>query len=220
VQPQRLGDDEIEFVSLHDHPELIPLIARWNVEAFSHISGCATEPATVEADIQRKLAAAYGGNGFPYKAVARRRGQPVGTANLKVHNVTSGVLAPCFDGSCCTPPPTALVGGVGGVVVAPAARGAGVARALVEHLEEQARHRGLDGYLYLETEALDGGLYARHCGWEPWQRIRDRGDKVLVMRKHLNQGGGSACRDEVGGSAVVRDTQQQPSTDLDSEGSR
>jgi hypothetical protein len=38
--------------------------------------------------------------------------------------------------------------------------------------------------IYLQTQALDGGLYSR-LGWIPYERTVSRGDDVLIMVKDL-----------------------------------
>ena len=66
------------------------------------------------------------------------------------------------------------------------ARGRGIAGALVRYVEQLAVDRGIT-VLHLQTERLDGGLYARE-GFEPLVQIEDRGLPVLVMAKALAPG--------------------------------
>ena len=70
---------------------------------------------------------------------------------------------------------------LGGIVVDPAARGRGVAAALTEHAVITARSLGIPT-LHLQTEHLDGGLYAR-VGFRPWQQIEHDGSQRLLMRR-------------------------------------
>lgn len=72
---------------------------------------------------------------------------------------------------------------LGGIVVDPAARGRGVAAALAEHAIMTARALRIPT-LHLQTEHLDGGLYAR-VGFEPWQQIEHDGSQRLLMRRTL-----------------------------------
>ena len=50
-------------------------------------------------------------------------------------------------------------------------------------MAELARGLGVPT-LSLQTERLDGGLYARH-GWVPVTEFSDRGRAVLVMERRL-----------------------------------
>jgi GNAT superfamily N-acetyltransferase len=72
---------------------------------------------------------------------------------------------------------------LGGVFVAPEFRAQGVAAALSARAIELAPSLGVED-LYLQTERLDGGLYAR-VGFEALERVKSEGHDVLVMRKDL-----------------------------------
>ena len=72
---------------------------------------------------------------------------------------------------------------LGSVFVADSHRGRGLARGLVEQAAAQAVRMGVSD-LYLQTEALDGGLYAR-LGWKPLQEADNHSYRVLVMVRRL-----------------------------------
>lgn len=72
---------------------------------------------------------------------------------------------------------------LGGVYVAESARKQGIAKILVESIEAEARRFAVKT-LYLQTEYLDGGLYAT-LGWQAVEQVNYRGVDVLVMHKHL-----------------------------------
>ncbi|WP_295520587.1 GNAT family N-acetyltransferase [uncultured Stenotrophomonas sp.] len=72
---------------------------------------------------------------------------------------------------------------LGSVFVADTHRGQGLASQLVEQAVAQAVRMGVS-HLYLQTEALDGGLYAR-LGWVPVQEADNRDYRVLVMVRAL-----------------------------------
>ncbi|WP_439450577.1 GNAT family N-acetyltransferase [Stenotrophomonas sp. ATs4] len=72
---------------------------------------------------------------------------------------------------------------LGSVFVADSHRGRGLASGLVEQAAAQAVRMGVSD-LYLQTEALDGGLYAR-LGWKPLQEVDNRSYRVLVMVRSL-----------------------------------
>ena len=72
---------------------------------------------------------------------------------------------------------------LGGVVVRREYRGRGIGSALVREVERVAAGRGVE-LLHLQTEDLDGGLYAR-LGWEPRERLTYRSYEALVMTRRL-----------------------------------
>ena len=96
--------------------------------------------------------------------LATKQGQVIGAAELKVREMD---IYPDKEFW------------LGGVYVEEAARGKGVASALVNEVLSRARALGIQ-HLYLQTAKLDGGLYAKH-GFEPLEVIRYKGQQVLVM---------------------------------------
>ena len=73
---------------------------------------------------------------------------------------------------------------LGGVYVAASHRGQGYGSQIVEQIVKMAPRYGVET-LHLQTEALDGGLYAR-LGWTPCARVINRGLDVLVMEQQLS----------------------------------
>ncbi len=73
---------------------------------------------------------------------------------------------------------------LGSVFVADSHRGRGLASNLVDAAVALARQKGVRD-LYLQTEALDGGLYAR-LGWQPICEADSHGYHVLVMVRRLH----------------------------------
>ena len=65
----------------------------------------------------------------------------------------------------------------------PAHRGNGIASRIANRTAEIARSLGVKT-LHVQTERLDGGLYAR-LGWAPFEQVNYRGLDVLVMERHL-----------------------------------
>lgn len=95
-------------------------------------------------------------------------GEPVGTAALTEHDMeTHRELSPWL----------------GGVYVVPAARGGGVARALIDDLMGRAAALGIPG-LYLYTNGAEG-LY-RKLGWSDLAREPYMGRDVTIMAKTLS----------------------------------
>lgn len=72
---------------------------------------------------------------------------------------------------------------LGSLFVAPENRGQGIATLLEEEIVRLANTLSVSE-LYLQTEALDGGLYSR-LGWKEREKVSDQGIKVLVMEKRL-----------------------------------
>ena len=72
---------------------------------------------------------------------------------------------------------------VGGVYVAEAHRGKGIARQILVELIAIAKSLKIET-LYLQTEHLNGGLYGR-MGWTPIEQVNYRGIDVLVMEKSI-----------------------------------
>ncbi len=73
---------------------------------------------------------------------------------------------------------------IGGIFVGKENRGKGIAQQIIKQLLGIAKAKKMDT-LYLQTEALDGGLYAR-LGWKGIERVNYHGTEVLVMEKDLS----------------------------------
>ncbi|OWQ66267.1 GNAT family N-acetyltransferase [Stenotrophomonas maltophilia] len=122
---------------------------------------------TVEQELQR-LNPPQDAEGFPHLIAAFDDGQVVGAVQLKRREMQA---FPQYEHW------------LGSVFVADSHRGRGLAGALVEQAAAQAVRMGVSD-LYLQTEALDGGLYAR-LGWKPLQEADNRSYRVLVMVRRL-----------------------------------
>ena len=73
---------------------------------------------------------------------------------------------------------------LGGVYVNPDFRGQNIASKLVGQAQNEAIKLGIET-LYLQTECLTGGLYAK-LGWQIEAHVNYRGVDVAVMQKTLN----------------------------------
>ncbi len=122
---------------------------------------------TVEQELQR-LNPPQDAEGFPHLIAAFDDGQVVGAVQLKRREM---LAFPQYEHW------------LGSVFVADSHRGRGLAGGLVEQAAAQAVRIGVTD-LYLQTEALDGGLYAR-LGWKPLQEADNRSLRVLVMVRRL-----------------------------------
>lgn len=156
---------DLELHYLADRPDAVPLVAGWLYDEWGHHN-----PANSLASVEAGLAAELSRDVLPIQVVAVLDGAVVGTAALKLHELRERFPE--------------LQNWLGSVYVSQAARGRGIAGALVQHVEQLAIDRGIRA-LHLQTERLDGGLYAR-LGYEPFERIEHRGLAVLVMGKRLS----------------------------------
>ena len=160
-----MADLEIHFLA--DRPDALPLVAGWLYNEWGHHN-----PANSLATVVAGLTAELNNDGLPIQVVAVLDGAVVGTAALKLHELRDRFPE--------------LRYWLGGVYVSAGARGQGIAGALVRHVEQLAIDRGIT-VLHLQTERLDGGLYAQE-GFEPLVQIEHRGLPVLVMAKALTPG--------------------------------
>ncbi|WP_164137283.1 GNAT family N-acetyltransferase [Stenotrophomonas maltophilia] len=122
---------------------------------------------TLEQELQR-LNPPQDAEGFPHLIAGFDGGQLVGAVQLKRREMQA---FPQYEHW------------LGSVFVADSHRGRGLASGLVEQAAAQAVRMGVSD-LYLQTEALDGGLYAR-LGWKPLQEADNRSYRVLVMVRRL-----------------------------------
>ncbi len=123
---------------------------------------------SLEQELQR-LNQPQDAGGFPHRIAAFHEGQLIGAVQLKRREM------PAFP---------QYEHWLGSVFVADSHRGRGLASHLVDEAVVQARQKGVRD-LYLQTEALDGGLYAR-LGWQPIREADSHGYRVLVMVRRLH----------------------------------
>lgn len=155
---------QLEIHFLADKTDALPLVAGWLYTEWGQRDPGNSPEATAE-----RLAAELSRDRLPIVVVAAYDGVVVGTAALKRHELQARFPDLCHW--------------LGGVYVSAAARGRGIAGALVRHVEQLAIDHGIAA-LHLQTERLDGGLYAR-LGFQPIEQIEHRGIDVLVMVKPL-----------------------------------
>lgn len=148
---------------LADHPELLPIVAQWYFEEWGYLS----EEKTLEQDIER-LQAYLNKDKLPLMLLAVEEGALLGAAQLKFREMS---IYPEKEHW------------VGGVYVAEAHRGKGIARQILLALIAIAKSLKVET-LYLQTEHLNGGLYGR-MGWTPIEQVNYRGIEVLVMEKDI-----------------------------------
>ncbi len=145
---------------LADLPSAIPLVARWYYEEWGReLPDNSPEicAAWLAPQVNRERA--------PLHLIALTESEVVGTAALKLREMDEFPEREHW---------------LGGVFVPVEQRSRGVAAALTRFALAQAARIGVRE-LFLQTDRLDGGLYA-NAGFEPLERVRSGGHEVLVMR--------------------------------------
>lgn len=153
----------IQFDYLADHPELVPTVVRWWHSVWADRMGDDFE------SLERQLADSLGKTDYPTHVLALVRDEPVAVAALKLHE-----LEDLFPQNMYW---------LGSVFVAEAWRGARLGAQITEQIVQLARDRNLP-HLYLQTQNLSGGLYAR-LGWRSLQTLEVEGEETLLMVKNL-----------------------------------
>ncbi len=154
----------IDFAYLADRERAIPLVAKWYFEQWGHL----IEDETLDRATDR-MHDYLNRAEIPFILLALDHEEIVGAAQLKYYEMRQ------------TFPDRKHW--LGGVYVAPGRRGAGLGSRLAEEIASRASVCGVET-LYLQTEQLDGGLYAR-LGWLPLEQVDNHGLKVLVMERRL-----------------------------------
>ncbi len=141
-----------------DHPALVETVARWQWGEWGHL-----DPNDSLADRIASLRDQTDPNGIPTTYIARDGDEPLGSASLVMYDMdTHRELSPWLAS----------------VYVAPAARGRGVASALVRRVVAQAAGLGV-AQLYLFTEGARG-LYEK-LGWRALATEDFQGHSVTIM---------------------------------------
>jgi GNAT superfamily N-acetyltransferase len=155
----------IEFSFLADRVEAVPIISKWYFDEWGHLEqGHSIERTRDRMDDYMNR------EEMPFILVATIDNELVGAAQLKYQE-----MAEMFPDK---------EHWLGGVYIAASLRGKGYGAQIVEQIVSMAPSYGVET-LYLQTEALDGGLYAR-LGWMPCAQVTNRGMDVLVMGRHLS----------------------------------
>ena len=154
----------IEFTFLADRVDTIPIISKWYFDEWGHL----VQGASIERT-RGRIEDYMNRDEIPFILVATNDNDLVGAAQLKYHE-----MAEMFPDK---------EHWLGGVYVAASHRGQGYGSQIVEQIVKMAPKYGVET-LHLQTEALDGGLYAR-LGWTPCAQVTSRGLDVLVMEQQL-----------------------------------
>jgi GNAT superfamily N-acetyltransferase len=154
----------LKFEYLADRVEAIPIISKWYYDEWGHLppeNGSDGEPERLEDYLNYDV--------IPFILVATNGDEVMGAGALKFHE-----MAEMFPEK---------EHWLGGVYIAANQRGKGYASLLVEKIANLAPTYGVRT-LHLQTQSLDGGLYAR-LGWKPYAQVNSRGVNVLVMERRL-----------------------------------
>lgn len=153
----------MQIAFLKENPEAIPVIAQWYYEKWGHLS---TDNSVIK--IEKELLQYCQIEQLPLMLVGSQQEKVIATAQLKFREMK---IYPDKEHW------------LGGVFVAKQSRGKGVASMIISEIERVALNLNVPK-LYLQTERLNGGLYAR-LGWHKVEQVNYRGTDVLVMEKEL-----------------------------------
>lgn len=161
--------NNVQISLLIDHPDYIPQLARWLFDEWGSVLG------EENLDIRlKKLERHLNRDQLPIAWVAHAKGQLVGTASLRVHDLEGR---------------EDLTPWLGGVFVGAEFRRQGVGKALCATVEAAARSRGT-ATLYLFTLGGKQAWYAR-MGWKLFAPCVWLGRTGDIMSKQLRHDAGS-----------------------------
>jgi GNAT superfamily N-acetyltransferase len=149
----------LEFEFLFDRPEFVTQVISWWHTEWADRMGDNLEPITTD------FCASLSKNELPLDIIALLDGQPIGTAALKLHEMSD--VFPDYKYW------------LGSVFVAPEHRGKGVAARLTNQVVKMAKERNYP-QLYLQTAHLTGGLYVT-MGWRALHQLNYKNTETLVM---------------------------------------
>jgi len=157
--------DKVSIENLENYPEFVPIIASWVFDYW----GKMYRMNSMQEQVQ-KISGRLNSGRLPLAFVALLDSVPVGTASLKIQEMTTH---------------THLYHWLGTVYVAPPYRNQGIGSALVRHAELRAKALGIKT-IYLHTP--DKERFYHHLGWETIERPEYFDMQVVVMEKNLTTG--------------------------------
>lgn len=150
--------DEIKIKLLADHPEWVPIIAKWHWDEWGHLD--------TDGSLLKWIASLAGRNNhdqIPMSFVAVENGKPIGSVTIEEHDMeTRKDLTPWLAG----------------VYIKPECRSRGVASQLIHSALETANRLEINN-LYLYTHSASG-LYAK-LGWIELEKCQYQGREVIIM---------------------------------------
>ena len=154
----------MKFEFLADRQDAIPIVAGWYFEEW----GCNVPGNSVEQTIDR-LNKKLNRDKLPLPVLAVESRKILGVAQLKLHEMDIYPEREFWLGS---------------LFVETKSRGKGIGSALANKIVAIAADFGIKE-LYLQTEAVDGGLY-QQLGWHSIETVRSRGVDVTVMVRKID----------------------------------
>ena len=151
------------FEFLVDRQDAIPQVAKWYFEEW----GYNVPGNSIQKSIDR-IAGKVNREHPPLHILAMEDQKVLGVAQLKLHEMDIYSEREFW---------------LGGLFVTPNFRGKGIGSALANKIATIAADFGVKE-LYLQTEALDGGLY-QQLGWQPIETVEYKGVNVTVMVRNL-----------------------------------
>lgn len=134
-------------------------IGKWYFDEW----GKFVEDKTLEIEIE-KVRLCIEENGLPLMLIAHENENLLGVAQLRTNEMK---LYPSYEYW------------LGGVYVAKKVRGKGIASIIIKEVIAKAKELNVEK-IYLQTEKLEGGLYAK-LGWSAIEQVTYEGAEVLVM---------------------------------------
>jgi GNAT superfamily N-acetyltransferase len=155
----------MEYRFLADYPQAIPIIAQWYFDEWGYL-----KPGSTLGKTEDRIRDVYLNNDkVPLIIVAVEAEEAIAVCQLKIREMS---IYPEKEHW------------LGGVYTSSKHRGGGVAKDMINHAVKIAYGLGVKT-LYLQTENLAGGLYAK-LRWEPIERVVNKGVDVLVMEKGVD----------------------------------
>ena len=155
----------MEFCYLKDKPEFINQIATLYFEQWGYLM----ETPSIEI-VENMLQSQLNSDKLPLVLLLVESDQILGACQLKYREMD---IYPEKEHW------------LGGVYICKNQRGKGLAKQLVSKAKEIARSFAIKT-LYLQTENLNGGIYAQ-LGWKPIEQITNKGEEVLIMQSNLDE---------------------------------
>ena len=155
---------DMHFTLLADRPEAIPQIAAWYFDQWGYLWN-----DTGLGDVESRLQGSLNQAELPLLILAIENEEIIGVAELTIREMD---IYPEKEHW------------LGGVYVPEESRGKGIGSELSQQVLQTARSLGIST-LFLQTEMLDGGLYAS-LGWATVEQVNYHGYERLVMKKNLH----------------------------------
>lgn len=154
----------VQFEFLADRSDGIAIVSKWYYDEWGYL----VQGESIE-QMRDRIEKYMNRDEIPFILLATIADQIIGAAQLKYREMAE--MFPDREHW------------LGGLYVAANHRRLGYGSLIVEQVAKIAPTYGVQT-LHLQTEALDGGLYAA-LGWKPYAQVRSRGLKVLVMEREL-----------------------------------